>query len=548
MEKQNKSLNRRNRRNNYYRNRNNNRHKAKNKNNNKKVEKELLEKTNPDIFNVLDHFEENDYSKKQLVIEDDEVYDNTAPIKKTDTYNVIDDVTEEINYNNSLNLDDTRINILNLDDTTPLNKVSEGLVESQIEDNITNQDDNSFEETIEENKVENKIDSGEEQNEEEWKEESDDSLTSESSNNERIVIDISRKKHISFKARVIFLTTLIIVFLALTGWLFYFYSNFKDNNEIVYNNIGTPDYRLYLKDNALGIDYLDKKDILNSKKVYLVDLIDKLDVDFDYEFNINEPSIVDFKYHIVAEIIINDINNEKELYSDKVDLATPKVAKMESDNKYKIKEKITDIDFAYYQSLANSYSNQFGGETKNYLKIYLEVQKYNDHEEKNFVLNDNNEVPIIIPLDSNAMITSITHTNLVETNRRMERIGFLKTKEEILYLASISIVLVIYFILNLYNLLCVLRNKKSIYEKYIGKVLKKYDKYIAESSTIIDLKKFDVIKIKNFDELMDVYNNLELPIVYCEVVKGQKSYFYIKNNKDIYLLQIKAADLEKHFN
>ena len=146
------------------------------------------------------------------------------------------------------------------------------------------------------------------------------------------------------------------------------------------------------------------------------------------------------------------------------------------------------------------------------------------------------------------MITSITHTNLVETNRRMERIGFLKTKEEILYLASISIVLVIYFILNLYNLLCVLRNKKSIYEKYIGKVLKKYDKYIAESSTIIDLKKFDVIKIKNFDELMDVYNNLELPIVYCEVVKGQKSYFYIKNNKDIYLLQIKAADLEKHFN
>ena len=150
MEKQNKSQNRRNRRSYNYRNRNN-RSKVKNKNNNKKVEKELLEKTNPDIFNVLDHFEENDYSKKQLDIKDDDVYDNTAPIKKTDTYNVIEDATEEINYDNLLNLDDTRINILNLGDTTNLSKIDEDLgenqVDSNIEDNVTNQDDNMLEET-----------------------------------------------------------------------------------------------------------------------------------------------------------------------------------------------------------------------------------------------------------------------------------------------------------------------------------------------------------------------------------------------------------------
>ncbi len=537
MEKQNKSQNRRNRRSYNYRNRNN-RSKVKNKNNNKKVEKELLEKTNPDIFNVLDHFEENDYSKKQLDIKDDDVYDNTAPIKKTDTYNVIEDATEEINYDNLLNLDDTRINILNLGDTTNLSKIDEDLgenqVDSNIEDNVTNQDDNMLEETTYE--VENE----EEQN--------DNFLVNENQNNERIIIDISSKKHISFKARVIFLITLIILFLATTIGLFYLYFNFKDNNELIYNNTGTPNYRLYLKDNGLNIDYLDKNDIQKSNKVYLVDLIDKLDVEFNYEFSINELSDIDFKYHIVAEVVINDINDEKELYSDKIDLMTPKVVKMENDNKYKINEKVSNIDFAYYQSLANSYSNQFGGETKNYLKIYLEVQKYNSQDEKNFILNDNDEVPIIIPLDSDTMITSITHMNLVETNRKLERISFLKTKDDILYLAGISIVLVIYFALNLYNLLYLLKDKKSIYEKYIGRILKKYDKYIAESSSIIDLKKFDVIKIKNFDELMDVYNNLELPIVYCEVVKGQKSYFYIKNNKDIYLLQIKAVDLEKHFN
>lgn len=362
-------------------------------------------------------------------------------------------------------------------------------------------------------------------------------------NNERIMIEVSSKRHISYEFRITLLSFLFVLMLVLTAILAFMYFNYHDESKIYYNQTGIVDYRLYLKDNKANIKSLDKND-LQRNSAYLIDLVDKLDVNFNYSYDISENSNINFKYHVVAEVVINDANTNKELYSEQFTLVHFKDSSIVNGKSIKIVEKVNDLDFAYYQSIASNYASNFTEDTKSYLKVYLELRKQNDRSEKDFILDDIDQVLVTIPLYSDSFLSDITNVDLVQKEQLVDRVGFTNSKRNILCLIGITIILALYFMLQLYNLLGLIRNKKGIYEIYVDNLLKKYDKYIVESTSIIDFKKFDVIKIKNFNELLDVCKNLELPIIYYEVVKKQKGYFYVKNNNDIYLLQIKAVDLE----
>ena len=93
-----------------------------------------------------------------------------------------------------------------------------------------------------------------------------------------------------------------------------------------------------------------------------------------------------------------------------------------------------------------------------------------------------------------------------------------------------------------------LRSKKSIYDKYVDRILNEYDRLIVENGTGPDLVKNNIIKISRFEELLDVRDNLKLPIMYYVIAKHTKCCFYIKHNRDLYMMTIKAVDLEESNN
>ena len=59
----------------------------------------------------------------------------------------------------------------------------------------------------------------------------------------------------------------------------------------------------------------------------------------------------------------------------------------------------------------------------------------------------------------------------------------------------------------------------------------------------MDMTKYNIIEVKKFTELLDVRDNLKVPILYFNIIKNEKLIFYIKDNNDIYLLNIKNIDL-----
>jgi len=76
------------------------------------------------------------------------------------------------------------------------------------------------------------------------------------------------------------------------------------------------------------------------------------------------------------------------------------------------------------------------------------------------------------------------------------------------------------------------------------KLLNEYDRLIVETITPPNLNKKNIIKINKFEELLDVRDNLKRPIIYHNLVKHHKAYFYVDSHPDFYLFVLKANDVE----
>ena len=202
------------------------------------------------------------------------------------------------------------------------------------------------------------------------------------------------------------------------------------------------------------------------------------------------------------------------------------------------------IDYPYYNVLANSFKNQYGLDAESKLTVYMLVNKKNT-ENSNFVMDNDSVMNIAIPLSERSIDISLDYKEINETRNIVEKqnIAF---KNIVMF--GISIVLII---ISLFMLIIAMRcfnkllRKKSAYDKYVGKILKEYDRLIAESTTLMSFEGKEVININKFTELLDIHDNLQKPIMYYSVIEHESCYFYINNDNVIYMLMINKADLEE---
>ena len=84
------------------------------------------------------------------------------------------------------------------------------------------------------------------------------------------------------------------------------------------------------------------------------------------------------------------------------------------------------------------------------------------------------------------------------------------------------------------------------FDKYVKKKLKEYDRLIVETDGELKTRGYNIIEVKNFTELLDARDNLNLPILYSNTIPHEEGIFYILSNSDVYMLTIKNNDLDKN--
>ena len=114
----------------------------------------------------------------------------------------------------------------------------------------------------------------------------------------------------------------------------------------------------------------------------------------------------------------------------------------------------------------------------------------------------------------------------------------------IVLLVILNILLLIALI-KIIKLLMLLKPNRTKYDKCLKRILIEYDRLIIETHSEPDLEKKKIIKVKKFEELLDVRDNLKKPIIYYSIVKHHKAYFFVEHYTNCYLYILKSSDIEE---
>ena len=299
---------------------------------------------------------------------------------------------------------------------------------------------------------------------------------------------------------------------------------------------GDVNYLVCLKDNNFFEDQC-----LNSNMSYVASLINNISLNFNYQFNGNIDDLINnVDYQVNAKLIIENIDTKAKYYEKEFELVS-KTDDIVSNNGtlYDLNKNI-NIDYEYFNNIANSFKSQYGVNSQSYLEVYLNINKYSSYQD----IPKSSLISVKIPLSQKAIeIKFNTHNlnNSIDKSISSKSLiinGYFKFIVGVLLLLfSFVFLVVIVMIINNY------RKKVSKYNKFINKILREYDRLIVETSTIPNYEDYNVLIINSFNELVDVRDNLRSPIMYCDVLSEKESLFYIINGNNLYLYTVNEINI-----
>ena len=261
---------------------------------------------------------------------------------------------------------------------------------------------------------------------------------------------INRKINIcTWIAALILILIISCVFLAI-------YMNRNRPQHLQYREDGNIDYKVLVKENQYFSDgYLEED------KQYIATLIDKIDANFIYNFNVSEDIEYTYTYKIVVYVNVIENDTNKEIYSFSENLLEPVNA--QSKNELKIDENI-QIDYNKYNNLITDFVNTY--KLKNVtseasVRMIVEIQGNNPEFTK-----DISTVSMGIPLTTSTVPIDI---NADLPNKTIEIESIYKNNKAFLYLsiAFIIVDLVMFILLLIY-----IRKSESEEDKYKIKLKK----------------------------------------------------------------------------
>lgn len=311
----------------------------------------------------------------------------------------------------------------------------------------------------------------------------------------------------------------------------------KANAVMNYKSKGNIDYKVYLKPNNFI-----KAPYLEAGEAYILDLIDYIRINSNYSFESSTKTKVKGNNKLIAKLKVyykesTDKNNNPEVMSKEKTL-TQKVLNF-NDTSQSVNNTYT-LYLNEYLKILKEFQEQIKISVEGYLEVYSETLL---NGEVGGISYDNKYSNVIrIPLSSSVIkienesnndnVEYVYESDLVKTNKVV--MGFV-------IIVNILVFLVI----------CVLLKKLfkftnySEYERKLNKILKTYDDIIVNTNTILDVKKYNIIEIPEFKEILNLSRELLLPIMHYEVSKGKETWFYVIKDDILYRFIISENKGEK---
>ncbi len=314
-----------------------------------------------------------------------------------------------------------------------------------------------------------------------------------------------------------------------------------DNSSIQYNEIGKVDYKVYLKDN----DFYESS-FLGSGMQYVANLIKTINIKFNYELHITKDLDITNEYKIISELQITERNDPSSvLYSKKEDIVPTKKTIMQDDNLI-INEEI-DIDYDKYNNVVNEYKKDLGLIVSSNLILTFKTNTNSNTEDNKLVKN--NELKITIPLSESTLKINM-NTDKINNSASIDKSGnWFNIENKVLFILDIIFIILTIGIVAVDVYLYLKKLEKDPYQIKLNTILKNYDRLIVTGNVDLDESKYsNIIIADTFKEMVDAAENLGVPIMHYEVIKGEKSIFIVTKEDTLIKYRVTKAYLNNKRN
>ena len=305
--------------------------------------------------------------------------------------------------------------------------------------------------------------------------------------------------------------------------------NYKENSSINYN--------VYLKENS----FFDQP-FLPEGRTYIASLIDYIDVIFHYDISYDRKLTGEYKYKYVALVRANKKEGSGYYWEKEYDLSEEKSLDIKNNINVSINDNVK-VNYGTYNEILNKFKKEYGVDTNGELKVIMKINNVSKFEKIKTPITINSEMDITIPLLEQALEVSINKnsSNINDAITLKEK----SNRPAYLIFKITGFILLIIPVLGFISVTKAnkLFKRNNLYEIKLDSILQSYDSIIANVNTLPNINQFERIDVSTFEELIDVYNEVRMPINYFQ--EKNKSTFVIINDSIVWIYVLEKGNSMK---
>lgn len=317
-------------------------------------------------------------------------------------------------------------------------------------------------------------------------------------------------------ATMLFTLSIFLIFLSLG------YFEKKEKELILsYQTNNNLKYKVYLKEN----NFIEEP-ILGMNETYISELIDHIEINYNYLFSSSKSLDLNYDYIVDATIYgeyqTTSSEDSSQIWSKKYTI--------EPDAKEEIKEKSNiensktiNLDLTKYQEEVINFQKELKLPMTSKLVVRFTSKVSSENPE--IISKETSE--LTIPL--NEKVFSITKKTSDEEFKNVydENTDLTKYINTPLLIVAIILTLVSLYFVYIATKSVLKVFHRSEYIKNLTKIKKDYDEIIVDLSTMPDIDEYQLIEVETFEELMDLEEEVHVPILHYETIENKESIFII---------------------
>lgn len=266
--------------------------------------------------------------------------------------------------------------------------------------------------------------------------------------------------------------------------------------------------------------------------------IDNIDINYIFKSIFSEKVNAKYYYSVTSYLHAYESDIDDVIWFRKYVIDKNKTYEVNKSNYLEIKDSVK-IDYKKYNNELKEFLTTQNITGSGYLEVQIKFIDSLDGKEKITKVPKTINITIMMDGSNSIVVNNILNKDSYYKFDKHNLINFVFMLLSMLcFAASVSM---IYLIVKQFKIISDRQNK---YTNVVKNILSKYDYCIVKVNKLYVSKKYNMIYVDSFLELLDVYNSKNTMISYKEVKRGMESIFVIIDSNDAWIYKLTSDNLK----